>query len=59
MTKEKVTEAMDTLPEEFDLDALFERLILIAKVEQGFAAVERGEFKTHEEVKDVVKSWRK
>ncbi len=59
MTKEKVTEAMNTLPEQFDLDALVERLIFIEKVEEGFAAAERGEYKTHEEVKELVKSWRK
>ncbi len=59
MTKEEVNEAMKTLPEKFDLDALVERLIFIEKVEEGFAAIERGESKTHEEVKQLVKSWRK
>lgn len=59
MTKEEVIEAMNTLPEKFDLDALVERLIYVEKVEEGFAAIERGESKTHEEVKALVKSWRK
>lgn len=59
MTKEEVIEAMNTLPEKFDLDALVERLIYVEKVEEGFAAIERGESKTHEEVKSIVKSWRK
>ena len=59
MTKEEVIEAMNTLPEKFDLDALVERLIYIEKVEEGFAAIERGEAKTHDEVKQLVKSWRK
>ena len=59
MTKESVIEAMSTLPKEFDLDALVERLIFITKVEEGFAAIERGESKTHDEVKELVKSWRK
>ena len=36
-----------------------EKLIFIEKVEEGFVAIERGEFKTHEEVKEIVKSWRK
>ena len=59
MTKEEVIEAMNTLPEKFDLDALVERLIYVEKVEEGFAAIERGESKTHEEVKKLVKLWRK
>ena len=58
-TKEEVIEAMNTLPEKFDLDTLVERLIYVEKVEEVFAAIERGEFKTHEEVKELVKSWRK
>ncbi len=59
MTKEEVIEAMNILPEKFDLDALVERLIYVEKVEEGFAAIERGESKMHEEVKALVKSWRK
>ena len=59
MTKEAVVKAMNSLPENFDIDALMDKLIFIEKVEEGFAAAERGETKTHEEVKEIVKSWRK
>ncbi|WP_162549736.1 hypothetical protein [Hymenobacter nivis] len=59
MTKETVNQAMATLSESFDLDTLFERLIFIEKVEEGFAAAERGEFKTQEEVEALVKAWRR
>lgn len=59
MTRETVNQAISSLPQNFDLDALVERLIFIEKVEEGFAAAERGETKTHEEVKELVKSWRK
>lgn len=56
MTKQAVITVLKTLPEEFDLDALFERLVFIEKVEEGFAQLDRGESKTHEEVKEIVKS---
>ena len=59
MSKETLFAAANQLPDQFELDELIERLIFIAKVEEGFAAAERGESKTHEEVKELVKSWRK
>ena len=57
MTKEKVEEAVSTLPQEFDVEELIERLIFIDKVEKGLQQLDRGETKTHEEVKTIAKSW--
>lgn len=59
MTKEALKITIDQLPDKFELEELIDRLIYIEKIEEGFAAVERGETKTHEEVKALVKSWRK
>ena len=59
MTRETVNQAISSLPQNFDLDALVERLIFIEKVEEGLAQLDRGECKTQEEVKEIVKSWRK
>ncbi|AMJ65339.1 hypothetical protein [Hymenobacter sp. PAMC 26628] len=59
MTKETLKTTIDQLPDKFELEELIDRLIYIEKIEQGFAAAERGESKTHEEVKELVKSWRK
>lgn len=58
MTKQVVLTVLKTLPEEFDLDTLFERLVFVEKVEEGFAQLDRGECKTHEEVQEIVKSWK-
>ena len=59
MTRETVNQAISSLPQNFDLDALVERLIFIEKLEEGLAQLDRGECKTREEVKEIVKSWRK
>ena len=59
MTREAVNQAISSLPQNFDLDALVERLIFIEKLEEGLAQLDRGECKTQEEVKEIVKSWRK
>ncbi len=59
MTKEALKITIDQLPDKFELEELIDRLIYLEKIEEGVAAVERGETKTHEEVKALVKSWRK
>ena len=59
MTKQAVITVLQILPEEFELNELFERLVFVEKVEEGLAQIDRGEFKTHEEVKEIVKSWGK
>ena len=59
MRKDKVLEAVNELPSEFELEELIEKLIFIEKVEKGLAQLDKGEIKTHEAVKQIVKTWRK
>ena len=59
MTRETVNQAISSLPQHFDLDALVERLIFIEKVEEALAQLDRDESKTQEVVEQLVKSWRK
>ncbi len=59
MTKDKVIEAVNELPQEFDLEELIERLIFIDKVEKGFQQLDKEETKTHEEAKKIIKSWQR
>ena len=54
MTKEKVLEALKGLPNEFELDALIEKLIFIAKVEKGLKEADEGKTQSHEAVKKMV-----
>ncbi|MGI4733790.1 MAG: hypothetical protein ACRYG7_01275 [Janthinobacterium lividum] len=59
MNKETILAALSELPAQVTLDEVVERLIFIEKVEEGLAELDRGEFKTQEEVEQLVKSWRK
>jgi predicted transcriptional regulator len=59
MRKDKVLETVNDLPSEFELEELIERLIFIEKVEKGLQQIDKGETRTHDEVKQIVKSWRK
>lgn len=59
MTKEKVLSTLRELPEEFTLDDLFEKLIVIEKIENGLLQVREGKVISHQEVKEKAKEWHK
>jgi hypothetical protein len=59
MDKEKVLTAINDMPQNFDLDILMEKLILIEKVEKGLEQLKSGNTLTHAQVKQKVKEWQK
>ncbi|MCB9291934.1 MAG: hypothetical protein H6559_02215 [Lewinellaceae bacterium] len=59
LVKEKVLETIRSLPDEFSLDELFERLILLEKVNAGLQEVEEGKVMSQEEAKQRMKKWQK
>ena len=59
LIKEKVLEALQSLPGEFSLDELVERLILLEKVEIALKQVEEGKTLSQEEAKEKMRKWQK
>lgn len=59
MNKEKAAEAVRHLPQEFEVDELIERLIIIDKIEKGLLQLEKGQTKSHEEASQIIRSWQK
>ncbi|MFN8343040.1 MAG: hypothetical protein U0V64_15365 [Cyclobacteriaceae bacterium] len=57
MKREKASETINALPQEFDLEVLIERLIFMEKVEKGLIQISEGKIISHESVKDLVKKW--
>ena len=60
MTKETILATVQAMPEPIalrELDSLMQKLLFIAKVEEGFRAIDQGESKLHEEVERRVQSW--
>lgn len=51
LTRERMLEAIRELPEDASVDDAIERLVFLAKIEEGLAQLERGEGVPHEEVK--------
>jgi predicted transcriptional regulator len=57
MKRDKAIDTVKELPEEFELEALIERLVFIEKVEQGLAQVKLGKTVSHDKVKELIKKW--
>jgi hypothetical protein len=57
MKRDKAIDTVKELPEEFELEALIERLIFIEKVEQGRAQVKEGKTVSHDQVIEMIKKW--
>jgi hypothetical protein len=57
MKREKVIDAIRELPQEFDMEELMEKLIVVEKVEQGLKQLDEGKTVDHTQVKEMVKKW--
>ena len=57
LTKARIKEQIDKLPEEFSLDELIESLILIEKIESGNKQSENGEVISEEELDNEIEKW--
>ena len=57
MTKEKLFEAVKALPEDFELEDLFERLLFIKRIEEGIRQSENGETLTEAEARAYFSRW--
>jgi predicted transcriptional regulator len=59
ITKDKAIEVIKSLPAEFSIEELMDRLILLNKVETGIKQAKSGETYTTDEAKKIVREWSK
>jgi predicted transcriptional regulator len=60
LTKEKLRNTIDNLPDDnFSIDEIIERLIILDKVEQGLQDVKDGNVHTTGEVRKKLERWLK
>jgi predicted transcriptional regulator len=57
LTKTKVLQAIKQLPEEFSIDEMVDKMILLEKIEIGLAQSERGQVITEEELDKEIAKW--
>jgi predicted transcriptional regulator len=58
LTQERVIETVKALPREFSLDDLFDKLIVIEKINKGMKQIANGEYMTTDELKENLNQWR-
>jgi predicted transcriptional regulator len=59
LTKDKVKETIDRLPDNFTVDQLVEELVVLNKIEEGLKDIEDGRVFTTDQVKQELKTWLK
>ena len=59
MKKETVIDAVNELPDKFELDVFIEKLLFVESVEKGLQQLDQGESKSHTEVKKIIEGWKK
>lgn len=57
MNKQSLVQVVNELPQEFNLDELMEKLLVIEKIDAGLNDVRKGRTVSHEKVKKEVKKW--
>jgi len=57
LTKVRLKEQIDKFPDEFSIDELVEKLILIDKIETGNAQSENGEVVSETEMEKEIEKW--
>ena len=59
LTKTQVINSLKEMPEEFSIDELMDKLILLQKIEVGLLQSKKGETYSTIEAKELLKKWSK
>lgn len=59
LTKDKVINSLNDLPDTFSMDELIDKLMLLQKIETGLEQSQKGEVFSAEEAKEMLKQWSK
>jgi predicted transcriptional regulator len=59
ITKEKLIQVINNMPEKFSIDDIIEEFVLISKIEHGMADVESGRVYSEKQVAEKMEKWLK
>ena len=59
LTKDKLRQSINKLPDSFTIDELIDRLIFIEKVEEGIEQSKEKKVLSNENVKKIIEKWSK
>ena len=59
LTKAQVLSSLQNMPDQFSIDELMDKLILLQKIESGLQQSKKGETYSTQEAKEMLKQWPK
>jgi len=59
ITKDQVISSLKDMPDQFSIDELMDKLILLQKIETGLEQSKRGEVYSSQQAKEKLKKWSK
>lgn len=59
ITKDKLIQVINKMPEKFNIDDLIEEFVLLSKIEHGLADVESGRVYSEKQVAEKMEKWLK
>ncbi len=59
LTKDKLRQSINKLPDTFTIDELIDQLIFMEKVEEGLEQSKEGKVLSNEDVKEIIEKWSK
>jgi predicted transcriptional regulator len=59
MNRERTIAAINTMPLNFKLEELMEKLVFIEKIEKGLEQLKSGDVISHAQVKERISKWHK
>jgi predicted transcriptional regulator len=59
ITKDKLLQVINKMPENFNIDDLIEEFVLLSKIEHGLADVELGRVYSDKQVAEKMEKWLK
>jgi len=59
LTKDKLRQSINKLPDTLTIDELIDQLIFIEKVEEGLEQSKEGKVLYNEDVKEIIEKWSK
>ena len=57
LTKDKIKQTIDTLPDNFTIEDVIEELIVIDKIDQGMKDIEDGNLYSTDEIQSMLSKW--
>lgn len=59
LTKDRLRQSINKLPDTFTIDELIDQLIFIEKVEEGLEQSKEGKILSNDNVKEIIEKWSK